>query len=400
MSRIRIALAGLAAGSLMLMSAGAASGAPTVKTEFDNIELGNSWWLESPTQITTDVQTSSETESRNGASAYTAQIRQPINPDGTSTWPAKRGVIPVQFNLTAAPATETRTATTTTTAVTKVPSFQSIGSDSDPSNDWSALTYVPPAGTKVGDVNALIAHYGWINGTNHGGSLRWQINTSAGSIHVYYGALPSFDSNAGLGPAEDLADATDNRVDTSQVGGTSYDNWNNVRSSQFASLDVGSIALTVDGGWAGDQNLNLMSALVRTGNNESVVTVADSYQGAPDIIDPNFPTSTTFPAWVPGPSLVETTTGPWVAGPAGTPVQTNAIPATIRVEKLNADPTPADVIEPLSSAQGDTTGEFRQIDGKYMYNLKAETLGKGSFRVYMVIDGQRVDASPGVFELR
>jgi hypothetical protein len=401
MSRTRVGLVGIVAAGLMLMTAGAASAAPTVETEFDNIALGNSWWLESPTQITTDVSTSSETESRDGAlSSYNAQIRQPINPDGTSTWPAKRGVIPVQFNLTAAPATETRTVTETTTAVTKVPSFQSIGSDSDPSNDWSALTYVPPTGTQVGDINALIAHYGWINGTNHGGSLRWQINTSVGTIHVYYGPLPNFTSNADPGAAQDLADETDNRVDTSQVGGTFYDNWANVRSSQFASLDVGSIALTVDGGAGGDQNLNLMSALVRTGSNESVVTVADSYKGAPDIIDPNIPTSTTFPAWVPGPSLVESTTGSWVAGPAGTPVQTNAIPAKILVEKYNDGVAETFNSEELSSAQGDTTGTFRQVDGKYIYNLKAETLGKGDFKVFMVINGQKVATSPGVFTLR
>ena len=82
------------------------------------------------------------------------------------------------------------------------------------------------------------------------------------------------------------------------------------------------------------------------------------------------------------------------------PVQTNEAPAQIRVEKINTDPTPVDVIEPLSSAQGDTSGSFRQIDGKYMYNLKAETLGKGNFKVFMVIDGTRVETAPGVFELR
>jgi hypothetical protein len=391
MSRIRIALAGLVAGSLMLMTAGVASASSSSVTEFDNIELGNSWWLESPTQITTDVSTASETESRDGvASVYASQIRQPINPDGSSTWPAKRGVIPVQFNLTAAPATETRTFIKTTTAATKVPSFQSIGSDSDPSNDWSALTYVPPAGTKVGDINALIARYGWINGTNHGGSLRWQINTSAGSIWVYYGPLPNFDSSADPGTAQDLADETDNRVDTSYVGGTFYDNWANVRSSQFASLGVNSIALTVDGGWKGDQEIDLSSALVRTGSNESVVTIADSYSGGPD----------TEAAWVPGPSLVEETPGEWVAGPAGTPVQTNAIPAKILVEKYNDGVTETFNSEELSSAQGDTTGTFRQVDGKYIYNLKAETLGKGDFKVFMVINGQKVATTPGVFTLR
>jgi hypothetical protein len=31
---------------------------------------------------------------------YAAQVQQPINPDGSSVWAAKRGVIPVQFKLT------------------------------------------------------------------------------------------------------------------------------------------------------------------------------------------------------------------------------------------------------------------------------------------------------------
>jgi len=68
--------------------------------------------------------------------------------------------------------------------------------------------------------------------------------------------------------------------------------------------------------------------------------------------------------------------------------------------KQATDTTPIDVIEELSSAQGDTTGQFRQIDGKYMYNLKAESLQKGSFKVYMVIGGTQVMNNPGVFELR
>jgi hypothetical protein len=73
---------------------------------------------------------------------YKAQIQQPINPDGTSTWPAKRGVIPVQFKLTKADkvesrevttpvartvtTTEQRTNTITTVTTARTPSFQSV----------------------------------------------------------------------------------------------------------------------------------------------------------------------------------------------------------------------------------------------------------------------------------
>jgi hypothetical protein len=127
---------------------------------------------------------------------------------------------------------------------------------------------------------------------------------------------------------------------------------------------VGSVALTIDGGWGGDQEIDLSSATV----NGSTVGIQNSY------------TSTETLSEVVG-------------------ATTNEPVAFIQVEKLRTDPTQADVIEPLSSAQGDVTGQFRQVDGKYIYNLKAETLGTGSFRVYMVIDNVKI-LTAGVFELR
>jgi hypothetical protein len=60
MSRIRIALGGVAAAGLMLMSAGAASAdAPTVQTSVERkvLDLGNGWKINSPTTVksTTEV---------------------------------------------------------------------------------------------------------------------------------------------------------------------------------------------------------------------------------------------------------------------------------------------------------------------------------------------------------
>jgi hypothetical protein len=165
----RTAVAALAAAALMALAAGVAPASATSSsvTEFDNIAIGDNWWLESPTEITTDVQATQKTETRNGSlSSYNAQIQQPIDPNGSSTWPAKRGVIPIQFKLTASPTTEQRTVTTTTTTITRVPSFKSIGSDAVGYNDWSALTHVPPAKTKVSDIHDLTANYTWVTG-NH-----------------------------------------------------------------------------------------------------------------------------------------------------------------------------------------------------------------------------------------
>jgi hypothetical protein len=392
-SRTRAALVGVVAAGLMLMSAGAASAAPTVENEFDNIVVGNSWWLESPTEITTNVSTSSSSESREGPSVYTSQIQQPINPNGSSTWPAKRGVLPVQFKLSASPTTETATTTTTTTAVTKVPSFESIGSDNDASNDWSALTHVPPTGTTVEGITNLTANYAWVIGTNHGGSLRWVINASGGPIWAHHGSYPNFTDNAAPGSGDNLISQSDLRFDASGRGGPTYATWNDI-VTLYGSEAVGSVALTIDGGWGGDQEIDLSSATV----NGSTVNIADSYAGAPDV-DLNH--DGYDDAWVPGPSLVTLTTGAWVPGPLGAPVQTNAVPAKLVVKKFNDGNNTEVVNEVLSSAQGDATGMFRQIDGKYMYNLKIESLtGPGDYRVYMNINGQDVLTSPGEFSLR
>jgi hypothetical protein len=405
MSRIRTALVGVAAASLMLMTAGAASATPmsagvasatpSSVTEPDNIALGNSWWLESPTQITTDVSTSQETESRDGSfSSYNAQIRQPINPDGSSTWPAKRGVVPVQFNLTASPTTEQRSVTTTTTAVTKVPSFKSIGSDGpgDPgANDWSALTHVPPAGTTVNDIEDLSAVFAYTKGESHGGSLRWQINLTNGkTINLYYGESASWTGQSGSGI--DLADATDNRVETMSLNSVFYNTWAATKAD-FGTLGVASVALIVDSGWqqnvlGGDQEIDLSSATV----NGSTVNVQDTYTGGHDV-SPG--------AWPPGPRDVtsDEDTAQWVPGPEGTPVQTNAVPAKLHFVKVDNVPDGPVTEVAVSSAQGDTSGMFRQIDGKYMYNLKLDGLSAGTYKVYMNIDGQDIQ-SPGTFSLK
>ena len=351
---IRTAVAALAAAALMALAVTPASAAPSTETKHDNIALGNSWWLESPTEITTDQVT---TES------YKSQIQQPINPDNTSTWPAKRGVIPVQFKL----AKSSKTVET----VTKVPSFQSIGSDNNPSNDWSALTHVPPAGTTVNSIEVLKASFNWLEGTNnHGGSLRWTIHASGGDIWAYYGPYPNFGNDGavgGPGSGDNLITADDLRFDASPRHGPTYATWNDVENL-YGSESVDSVALIVESGWqqnvlGGDQKVDLQSATV----NSSTKTIDDSY------------TSTETLSEVVG-------------------ATTNEPPAKILVQKVAKDGTPLDVVEQLSSAQGDTSGQFRQIDGKYMYNLKAETLGAGNFQVFMVVDGygQVMD----VFELR
>lgn len=321
---IRRTLAGVAAGSVMLLGAGVAQASTQ--------PLGDNWTLDSPSSSTT---------------SYTAQVQQPINPDGPLVWPAKRGVIPVQFELTKRTSSEV--------------AFESIRSDADPGNDYSSLTY-SPSGLTIEDLTVLKAHYSWLHGTPHGGSLRWTVNTDLGNLHIYYGNHPNFvDESLANGSEANLLEApavNDLRFDTSGIaGGTFYDSWNHAKRL-LAGQKINWVSLIVDGGWGGDQKLNIVDATV----NGSTKTMPVSAYSAP--------------------------------------VQTNEPVAKIEVVRYNDQQEETVITEPLSSAQGDTSGVFRQVDGKYIHNLKAETLGKGDFKVYMVIDGQRVDSSPGVFSLK
>src|SRR5713101_3260150 len=82
------------------------------------------------------AQTDTTSSSTVTSTAYKAAVQQPINPDGSSSWPAKRGVIPVQFSLS----TATKTVTTTTETVGPVV-FQSILSNNPgtTADDYSFL---------------------------------------------------------------------------------------------------------------------------------------------------------------------------------------------------------------------------------------------------------------------
>jgi hypothetical protein len=454
LSRTRVGLVGIIAAGLMLMSAGAASATPeppTTSTAFETIQIGSvnsNWDIQSPTTtVTTTNETaappeyretgtavetntkSTETESRS-TTDYRSQIQQPINPDGTSTWPAKRGVIPVQFKLTKSDVTEERTKTVTEsrtktdrevrtvtlndTHVSKTPSFVSICSDGegDPdNNNWSALNFDPVPGTsssfyKLNGLNQLRANFSWLQGSSHGGSLRWTIRTSAGDIDVYYGDEPNWLGTGGNGA--NLVGLVSSRFDDSEIpGGTSYNTWDEIKA-KYGNATVNGISLIVDSCWQdapnGDQSLDLTNVAVSlaSGIDNNTWTTGDPIRAYND----SFETPTTYGPWTPADPIhtpwVENapTYSDWNVVSTIGAVPTNAVPAFIKVVKQATDTTPIDVIEELSSAQGDTTGQFRQVDSKYLYNLKAESLGKGNFKVYMVVDGNTILTNPGVFELR
>lgn len=278
---------------------------------------------------------------------YAAQVLQPINADGSSVWPAKRGVIPVQFVVT-----ETQT--------TSVAPFASIGSDTNTANDYSYLSYTPAAGTTVADLTSLVANYTWDLGTDHGGSLRWTIHTAAGPVHVYYGDLPNLATeSAGNGSGVNLLALSDLRFDTSGVvGGTFYDTWAHAQTL-VGGQDVTAVSLVLDGGWGGDQQIALSAASV----NGSTFTM---------------PSGTTTSSH-----------------------QTNAPAATFYFSRTAGSGLPIDE-SLITSVQGDTGTYYRQVDGKYIYNLdlKALNLNAAQYRVFITIDGLTHDAGFGTFNLK
>ena len=381
MSRTRVGLVGIVAAGLMLMSAGAASAAPetTTSTAREVLDLGNGWFSNSPvtTDVTKDVTQQPRTRTVAG---YTSQVQQPINPDNTSTWPAKRGVIPVQFKLTKSEKVEQTTDTITDTTTVKTPRFESVCDDSDSGYSVIGKYAQIPDGTTVADITKVQADFGWLDGQSAGGSLRWDIGTEFGDLHVYYGDSHAWTGQAGSNV--NLMNAIDDRFDdgnTSVAGGTFY-NTKAQMLDKLGAAKVNNVSLVVDSCWAnGDQRLNVASATVGINGVDSTT------------VNPLAPRTTTSHVVTPGTVWSQVSTSS---------VQTNEPVAFIKVVKVATDGTPIDIMEELSSAQGDTSGQFRQIDSKYMYNLKAETLGKANFKVYMVVDGVQVMNNPGVFELR
>jgi len=316
-------------GAFGLMAAGAASAGTFVS---------GAWTLTAPQTDT-----------------FTAQVQQPINPDGSSVWSAKRGVIPVQFKLS-----DTRTFR-----------FESLLSGYcspqpcyTPVNDTASsdASYVPASPITVAGLTSLVANYTWTAGIDHGGSLRWSIETPAGNIHVYFGDSPNFTSESGTnGSGVNLLSLTDARVDTSQfTGGTFYDTWAHASSPSFLGNEpVTAVDLVLDGGWGGDQVLNLATA-----------TVTDTINGTSTFTMPGSTTSqTTAPAM-----YIDL-----VQGSAG---------------------DPGTVDETTYTGVGDTSGQFAVVNGMYKYNL-SNNLSPGTYYVYMTpgTDSQRI-SNPGKFVLK
>jgi hypothetical protein len=129
-------------------------------------------------------------------------------------------------------------------------------SDDATDNDSAGVCLTPTKSMTFGDIRRLSADYLLATGGAGGGSPRFQITVqnSAGdtaNVFVYLGTPSNFDdaASADWQSTGNLAGTTDLRVDTSQVGGTFYDDWAGALDL-VGDAQVTEVCLVVDGGWA------------------------------------------------------------------------------------------------------------------------------------------------------
>jgi hypothetical protein len=331
-------------------------------------------WELIPAQTST-AGTPETTTDTTTAYAYKTAVRPPINADGSSVFSVKRGVVPVQFDVLAAPTTTTTTTTTTPHTWDPIV-FESIGSDGfypggvQQTDDWSALVFTPTAGPMTfADVQSLISTYDFTTGTCHGGSLRWTINVQhngvSQNVHVYYGVPNGPDQGCTVGAAdgsgENLMDdstaVTNDRFEYQSAGTPVYTTYAAMLAKTNNGADpVNWIGLILDSGWGGDQVIDPTTLAASVNGN--------AWGGA---------NSGTFDTTVTGDPV--TTTGDFA--------KTCDIPqAAINVVKAGQTTSPL-VNETVDSVQPKDTGDyFRNVDCKLIYNLDVSTLdGVGNYTV-------------------
>ena len=357
MSRtIRMLVAATAAGGLaltgLLTLAGAASAATAGTTG------PGSWFFDQGDGNNAIVTTGGGTPS----TKYQAQIQQPINADASSVWPAKKGVIPVQFQLqqaTCTPGSSTLYPDTLTSL--QGVSYPGLGS-------YGNLSWTPPSGSglTVGQITNLTANFTWLQGQNHTGSMYWIINTPDGNVWIYYGDIAGtgvYTGTSGTGANMINLALGSARAEASQLGHSpQYDTLANILAAAPASGSVPTIGqepvnwigLAVDEGSAGTQQVQLTS----TSPAVDIGTAAGDSTYTPGTVS----SSPSCTAWT------NTTTPSMYIDIA---------------QGSSADPGTVD--ETSYTGVGDTSGQFAVVDGKYKYNL-SNSLAAGTYNIWMTPD--------------
>jgi hypothetical protein len=134
-------------------------------------------------------------------------------------------------------------------------------SDTSAAVPYAGISYTPKAhghqpALTLGDISTLSATYKVTEGGIGGGSPRFQIGldedgegTADANVFVYIGTAPNFtDPTGDWTSTGNLIDSSDMRFDTSQIGGTFYDTYDDAvaLAGDDAVVDV---SFVVDAGW-------------------------------------------------------------------------------------------------------------------------------------------------------
>lgn len=317
-------------------------------------------------------------------STYQTVVRPPINADGTSVFAAKRGVVPVQFDVLSGTATPHTIGPVV---------FESIGGGSNPAVStsttpfaWSGLIFTPTTGSMTfDDVASLVATYDFTTGDCWGGSLRWTINVTHNSapqnVHVYYGdpsnTAPSFQSCSGS-----YDESGDNLMDNT-LGNP---------ANRFEMQSDGQAGWPTAGGLY--RTLADAQAVVGTDTVNWIGLILDSGWKSDQVIDPD-----TLAASVNGNAWERETEGTTYT--YSDMAKTCDIPqAGIVIEKTSGS-NPGSVDEAQSVQPKDTGEYFRNVDCKLIYNLDVSTLtGTGSYKVQADFGSRPPALDPAIFGLK
>ncbi len=334
------------------------------------VVTAGAWYYGDPGQTYTD-----STSVVTSGISYKSAVRAPISADGTSNFAAKRGVVPVQFDLLAAPTT-----VTTTTRNYDPPVWESIAGEGNRNYTYAYLRL--SSTLTFSDISNLSADYLFTTGDCFGGSLRWDISVMHGGVNrivnVYYGN-PNGSPNP---PGQSCS-------------GAQSESGENLISSSTAPAD----RFEMQGGWGiGPKYTTYADALASTNNGTDVVTqvqlTLDSGWMAPQVADVSNVTVNDN-TWVP--KTVETLSSSTVVGDYA---KTCDLPqAELRFAK-NDSSASGGVNEAESIQPSDTGQYYRQVDCKYIYNLDVSSLsGSGTYTVWVRIDGSNIP-EPATFDLK
>ena len=124
-----------------------------------------------------------------------------------------------------------------------------------PDDDFGAVCFTPNRDMTFADIRRLSADYLLAEGGAGGGSPRFQITVrnsegQEANVFVYLGTPPNFDDDASTEwqSTGNLVGTADLRVDTTQVGGTFYDDWAGALEL-VGDAQVVEVCLVVDSGW-------------------------------------------------------------------------------------------------------------------------------------------------------